>query len=363
MSQTEQQQQQQHFLVLGAGVIGLTSALALRAAHPSATITIVAKHFPGDRSIEYCSPWAGANWCSFANDNGPLEKYDRVTFDKFAELADKVPEAGIERQAMWGVFDAPIEETGILSEGTGKVWYDELVGGMRELTRGELPEGAVFGLEFPSTFRINTGIYLLWLQHQVLTHRITQIRRHYPSLTSLLSDFPQTTALVNCSALGSLTLSDVHDQNLYPCRGQTVLVAEPKVPLQRMYFRSPARVNPKTNYVFPRALGGGVVLGGSRQDGDWRAEPDMQLAEEIVEECCRLAPELGKPEELQIISHNVGLRPSRKGGPRIELERWANGVPVVHNYGHAGAGYQASWGVAKRVVELVQKALEQKSRL
>jgi hypothetical protein len=34
---------------------------------------------------------------------------------------------------------------------------------------------------------------------------------------------------------------------------------------------------------------------------------------------------------------------SRKGGIRVELEKWATGVPVVHNYGHAGAGYQSSW--------------------
>jgi hypothetical protein len=36
---------------------------------------------------------------------------------------------------------------------------------------------------------------------------------------------------------------------------------------------------------------------------------------------------------------------SRKGGIRVELEKWSNGVPVVHNYGHAGAGYQSSWYV------------------
>lgn len=36
---------------------------------------------------------------------------------------------------------------------------------------------------------------------------------------------------------------------------------------------------------------------------------------------------------------------TRKGGVRIEAERWSNGVPVVHNYGHAGAGYQSSWCV------------------
>ena len=69
----------------------------------------------------------------------------------------------------------------------------------------------------------------------------------------------------------------------------------------------------------------------------------MALAQTIMQRCCALCPELGKPEDLQVISHNVGLRPSRKGGPRIEVERWAGGTPVVHNYGHAGAGYQSSW--------------------
>lgn len=34
---------------------------------------------------------------------------------------------------------------------------------------------------------------------------------------------------------------------------------------------------------------------------------------------------------------------SRKGGPRIEIENWSNDVPVVHNYGHSGYGYQSSW--------------------
>lgn len=63
---------------------------------------------------------------------------------------------------MWGVFDAPIEETGILTEETGKVWYDQLVGGLRNLGESELPKGAVFGMEYPSVFRINTQVYLQW---------------------------------------------------------------------------------------------------------------------------------------------------------------------------------------------------------
>jgi D-amino-acid oxidase len=168
-------QDPQHIAILGAGIIGLTSALVLAHAHPSASITITAKHFPGDRSIEYTSPWAGANWSSMANDNGPLENYDRITFQRFGELMDgrsvhgcqvvksgEGNEAGLGKQQMWAVLDAPIEQTNLLTPQTGKIWYDELVGGLRYLDEKELPEGAVFGLEFPSTFRINTQVYLQW---------------------------------------------------------------------------------------------------------------------------------------------------------------------------------------------------------
>lgn len=96
-----------NFLVLGAGVIGLTTALVLRENYPTSNITVVAKHFPGDRSIEYTSPWAGANWCSFAHDNGPLEKYDEVTFRKFEELLENEGiQCGLGRMGMWGIFDA-----------------------------------------------------------------------------------------------------------------------------------------------------------------------------------------------------------------------------------------------------------------
>lgn len=39
---------------------GLTSAYLL-SKDPANTITVVAKHMPGDYDIEYASPWAGAN--------------------------------------------------------------------------------------------------------------------------------------------------------------------------------------------------------------------------------------------------------------------------------------------------------------
>ena len=57
-------------------------------------------------------------------------------------------------------------------------------------------------------------------------------------------------------------------------------------------------------------------------------------------------------EGLSIVRHAVGLRPYRKAGVRLEKEKIGS-LTVVHNYGHAGFGYQASYGCAQAVVELV----------
>lgn len=87
----------------------------------------------------------------------------------------------------------------------------------------------------------------------------------------------------------------------------SVPIATTKADEQR-YYRSPKRIDPTTTYVFPRTLGGGVILGGSRQDNDWSNEWDEALEKQILERSCKLAPELGKPEDLQVIARNIGLR-------------------------------------------------------
>lgn len=51
-------------MVLGAGVIGLTTALVLKRKGYS-HVTIIAKHIPGDMSIEYTSPYAGMLYNTF----------------------------------------------------------------------------------------------------------------------------------------------------------------------------------------------------------------------------------------------------------------------------------------------------------
>lgn len=56
----------------------------------------------------------------------------------------------------------------------------------------------------------------------------------------------------------------------------------------------------------------------------------------------------------------VGLRPYRNGGVRLEDERMENGLNVIHCYGHSGSGVTMSWGCARDVVELAKKYLPSK---
>jgi D-amino-acid oxidase len=148
------------YIILGAGVIGLTTALELRSRYPHSHITIVAKYLPGDHHPTYTSPWAGANWLSVATDNGPQESWDRVTYLRFRTLV-KNKAVGIYKMPITAIYDSVIEEAGVLSQGTGNIWYEELVGGVRMMEGRELPEGARFGCEL-DTFVVDTQVYLPW---------------------------------------------------------------------------------------------------------------------------------------------------------------------------------------------------------
>ena len=72
---------------------------------------------------------------------------------------------------------------------------------------------------------------------------------------------------------------------------------------------------------------------------------------------------------LHVLRINVGRRPMRKGGLRLEREDSSyaqtkidgfkseqKSLKIIHCYGAGGNGYKLSWGAARRVVELVSDA-------
>lgn len=150
-----------YFLVIGAGVVGLTTALELRARYPAATIVVAAKFLPGDSAPDYTSAWGGANWFPAARDNGRQEDWEAITYRKFKELASSRPETGIRPMDIRWHYEAPIDEVGIKTPETGKLWFEELVGGLKKIEEKDLPDGTAFGFEMAS-FVIDVQRYLPW---------------------------------------------------------------------------------------------------------------------------------------------------------------------------------------------------------
>ncbi|KEY74648.1 hypothetical protein S7711_08415 [Stachybotrys chartarum IBT 7711] len=338
------------FLVIGAGVVGLTTALELRARYPSAAIVVAAKYLPGDSAKDYTSAWGGANWFPASRDNGPQEDWEAITYRKFKELSLNRPETGIRPMPIRWHYERPIDEVGIKTPATGKLWFEELVGGLKKIEKMDLPTGCDFGFEMAS-FVIDVQKYLPWLQTEATTLGIEVHRRVFRHIKDAFRSYPQVTAIFNCTGIGALTLGGVEDQNIFAARGQILLVEGPEEPIRKMAFRAPHRDGEAT-HIFPRGEHGGVILGGCRQKDNWDGEADMEFAEVIKKRCCALVPELGNPKDLKIIKHGVGLRPGRKGGSRVAVESIEDRL-VIHNYGAGGTGFQASWGLAKYAVDLL----------
>ena len=169
--------------------------------------------------------------------------------------------------------------------------------------------------------------------------------------------------VLNCTGLNARTLGGVEDLTVVPARGQIVLVRNTSSAMMSISGTDDGA--DEACYIMTRAAGGGTILGGSYQKGNWESQVDPSLAVRIMKRAVALNPGLveeGKGlEGLDIIRHGVGLRPVREGGTRIEKEK-IGGTWVVHNYGAGGAGYQSSFGCSMEAVQLVDEVLGGKTK-
>ena len=70
----------------------------------------------------------------------------------------------------------------------------------------------------------------------------------------------------------------------------------------------------------------------------------------------------GKPF-FEILRVNVGLRPARKTGLRLDVEQYDNKQYVINNYGAGGMGYELSYGAAIKVYEKLMEILGRRHHL
>ncbi|KYQ57086.1 D-aspartate oxidase [Trachymyrmex zeteki] len=289
--------------VVGAGVIGVTSAFAVKSAFPNYDVKIFADAFSPDTTGD----GSAGLWTPFLLGDTPVEDITRWAGNTY-QWFEQLWKAGLSSKT--GVSLLPV--TYVTSDYKGDVepiWV-KFVYGFQKLSN----------------------------------ERLQRLNEEHKS---------------NYNGLGAREL--VADETMMPIRGQVYRV---KAPWAMHIFLVD---DDACNYIIPKYTIlimhiciiflhsiHSVVIGGTHQEGDFDRSVREKDSKHIYDGCCRIMPSLKGSE---IIRAWVGLRPGR---PRVRLEceslssSMGKEFKVIHNYGHGGSGVTLCWGCAMDVVEMIK---------
>ncbi|KAF5580566.1 pyridine nucleotide-disulfide oxidoreductase class-II [Fusarium subglutinans] len=319
--------------IIGAGVIGLSIALVLSEA--GYHVTVVARELPGDSSLLWASPWAGAGILPYPTNHG--RDLQAATYRYFWSLAQTDPSSGVQRTPVREYFDDRGNDD-------SEIWYQSLV-----VDYHRLP-GHLLGFTYLST-TVNPDLYLPWLQGQAVTHGVRFIRQTVDSI-SMARSVSGARVIINASGLGALQLAP--DPAVAAVRGHVLLLKskDAAVAAQEMILFQGSQYT----YCIPRMGTGGVILGGVSQPGDMRRTADPDARNDIIARVQGLAPDIVRsidPGGVEI-EDIVAFRPGREGGYRLDCDG-----RTIHAYGFGGLGYTYSYGVALKVRGIVNRLREE----
>jgi D-amino-acid oxidase len=306
--------------VIGAGVVGLTTAISLAEAGLATRVITTA---PPSATTSVA---AGAIWGPVRC--GPAERcyaWARTGLGVLSALGDE-PSSGVHALSGREVcpsLEAPPAWTSLLPD-------------MHVLSADDLPAGFVSGWRYTAP-AVNMPTYLEYLlrRYEGLGGAVSA-----GTVTSLAS--VAAPVVVNCTGIGARSL--VPDPSVVPVRGQVVVAENPGL---TEFYLDHGNGGADYAYVFPH--GDVVVLGGTSGEGESDLAPRREVSERIRRDCAAVFPSLSGA---RVIAERVGLRPVRPS-VRLEAEPLPGGRVLWHNYGHGGAGVTLSWGCAAELTSAV----------
>ncbi len=308
-------------LVLGSGVSGLSCGITLL--RNGYKVTIWAEDFPPYTT----SNKAAAFWYAF--ELNPKEKTLVWAMESHKYFEKEIltdPASGCAKRKVKNYRDLEVQDR----------WWNKKLKSFNKFPSNEIIDMYKYGYSY-DTFVIDTSIYMNYLVENFQTLGGTMIKK---KVTEIKEALDYSSIVINCTGLGSRKL--FNDERVYPSRGQTIRIKPnglDHIIIDDSGHNNFAMAAPRIN---------DIVLGGTRQANNWNTEIDPKDTQEILRKCAQLSPLL---KNVEIIGEAVGLRPVRDE-IRLEAENYS-GKTVIHNYGHGGSGFSASWGCANSVLELV----------
>ncbi|XP_070555492.1 D-aspartate oxidase-like isoform X2 [Ptychodera flava] len=325
--------------VIGAGVVGLASAVNILEHIPDVRVTIIADKFSPNTTAD----GAAGVWMLYNLGNTPeylQRRWAETTFHHLETLlkTEESSIAGVTALPMFGISDDPMKEH-----------WSKIVYGYKQVPTGEMVKLFPYAQRKFGTFHITLlcecRMYLPWLMRRFKERGGKLINERILEFQELTGRYD---VIVNCTGVDARLL--VADNSVQPIRGQLKRVTAPWIKHAVFDFTSQC-------YIIPCA--DNIVLGGTTQHGDWNKKPNEDDSEKILQNAHAIYPSLKNAT----IEHDwVGLRPGR---PSVRLETEIRKVggkeaKIVHNYGHGGSGITLHWGCAQDTTALVAELLGEK---
>ncbi|KAK7428322.1 hypothetical protein QQZ08_005219 [Neonectria magnoliae] len=356
-------------VAIGAGIIGLTSALKTQqllsenSSTRSIKVLLVAREWPTSipgapvhHSADYASMWAGAHVRPIPPTTPQMRreaKWLKQTVAEFKRHLESDPWVGISQVTGVEYLGTPSPE---YESQTAQSYANETgLLGYKRYSDDDLPRGIHLGFEY-QTYCINSPLYCGNLLRKFILQGGGTLQQDLRSEWEPYSWGSHIKAVINASGMG------FGDPKCYPIRGQIVLTN----------LSSAAKTITTQNsdgswsFIIPRGFNGGTIVGGTKEPGNWSVEPStavrdhiLNAAEGIISESCNepTGAQSADGAGIQVIKDIVGRRPARHGGMRVETEVRDGNQHVIHAYGAGGRGYEVSWGVASEVQQLVREVL------
>eukprot|EP00088_Acartia_fossae_P054887 TRINITY_DN6342_c0_g1_i6.p1 TRINITY_DN6342_c0_g1~~TRINITY_DN6342_c0_g1_i6.p1 ORF type:complete len:337 (-),score=69.09 TRINITY_DN6342_c0_g1_i6:75-1085(-) len=323
--------------VVGAGIIGLSTALEIQKQIPKCQVTLISEKFTPDTTADGAAGIFGLYLLGSTQPDRQVV-WAKKTHD-LIESWWKTPmcgEMGIALVSCSRMNHSPVPP----------IWKD-VVFGVREMSQEEVAEKGRLTGEHTSglemlTFTAEPVRFMPFLMKQFKDQGGEIKRAKVENFKDLFNEYD---CVVNCTGVyaGSLTL----DKKIKPLRGQVMRVKAPWIKTVTLDDLDDG------NYVIANQES--VVVGGTHQDGDWDRTPREEDKQFIRSGGKCLDPSLKDSVE---VGHWVGLRPGR---PEVRLERDGIDKKLVHNYGHGGSGITVFQGCAEECVDLVKEVLQEQN--
>ncbi|XP_033645081.1 D-aspartate oxidase-like [Asterias rubens] len=329
--------------VVGAGIIGVSTAVNILESIPNVEVTILAEKFSPDTT----SSGIGGLWLPYLAKNTPQEsiyKWGKTTWDHMMAIlrSPYADEAGIHLKPIYDLFDVELDKD--------PFWKDIPLS-YRRCNQQELDSlfpGYVSGFFFMTLFCL-CRLYIPWLMKRYQARGGKVLKQSLSSLSEIADLYD---VIVMCTGLGSHHL--LGDKEVYPIRGELV-----KVKSSWTIATSAEKDGVLQSYLLPGI--DHVFCGGLAQVDNWNEQSDPKDVQGVLEKCAQLVPSI---KNAKVISSWAGLRPGRSS-IRLEKENLRIETTikkVVHNYGHGGSGATLHWGCAQDAAQLVMQSIQELNR-